>query len=101
MFRPCEPSPLDELAAIENIPDRIDLVAEDLASGDLCFRGIEAWKLAELLGLDLDDSSRWPCTYWVRRNDPDRDFAYPCAESTSCLDGRHDQNEERNVHPEA
>ena len=48
-----------ELESIEDVQQRIDLVAEDLASGRKTYAALDAWTLANLLGLDFEDTADW------------------------------------------
>ena len=80
---------IKELEELEDDEQRIDRVAEDFESGDLRYSAIDAWKLAELLGLDVDDTGDWCQTFWARKEDlDDLGLDHPYSEYIELLKGR-------------
>jgi len=64
-------------------------VAEDFESGDFRYSGIDAWKLAKLLGLDLSETGDWSQTFWARKEDlDDLGLDHPYSECIELLKGR-------------
>jgi hypothetical protein len=83
-----------EIEAAASVQDRIDLVAKDYHSGHYRYSDIDAWKLAELLGLDFSDNADWKRSYWGRKRDFSEDswLGQPYAENISYLEDRISQN---------
>jgi hypothetical protein len=79
------------ISALESLPEiqqRIDRVAEDFTSGKNTYAEIDASKLANLLGLDLDEEDDSPrCAYAYRRGDIEDAFDRPFEENIYLLDG--------------
>jgi hypothetical protein len=55
---------VSEIEAVASVQGRINLVAGDYHSGDYRYSEIDAWKLAELVGLDFSDNGDWERTIW-------------------------------------
>jgi hypothetical protein len=80
---------IKELKKLEDDELRIDRVAEDFESGDFRYSGIDAWKLAKLLGLDLSETGDWSQTFWARKEDlDDLGLDHPYSECIELLKGR-------------
>lgn len=78
-----------ELDSLADTQERIDLVAEDLMSGKNKFAPIDAWKLGELLGLDLNDTGDWGRSFYAYRQDiADSGCDHPYAEHIELLKGK-------------
>jgi len=70
------------LASIDDIRQRVELVAADFKSGKRKYASIDSWKLGELLGLDFDDTSDWSHHFLASRQElADSGFEHPFAEN--------------------
>jgi hypothetical protein len=88
-LRPTEEQLIQELAALENDQQRIDRVAEDFESGKYRYDEIGAWKLAELLGLDFNDTGDWDRTFWGEKmNLYDLWDSHPYADHLELIEGQ-------------
>lgn len=77
------------LESLEDIQQRIDLVARDFKSRRNTYAKIDAWTLGELLGLDFDDTGDWLRHCFVYRHElEDAGFDHPFAENVHLLEGQ-------------
>ena len=77
------------LASIDDIRQRIELVAADFKSGKRKYASIDSWKLGELLGLDFDATSDWSHHFLASRQElADSGFEHPFAENIRLLEGK-------------
>ncbi len=82
-----------ELELIEDVRQRIDRVAEDIATGKKTYAAIDATRLADLLGLDFNDRSQWGQSWWAPRAKlSDNCDEYPFAENVELLLGHISEN---------
>lgn len=71
-----------------NLQQRIDRIAADLKSKQNRYKLIDTWQVAELLGLDFDDTADWSHHHLCHRVDlDDVGFDRPYAENIELLKG--------------
>lgn len=77
----------EKLKFVESLPDTqscIDAIAEDLKSGRKEYAVIDVWKLADLLGVDFEDTGDWSKCYLKLKNKWSE-----CCSSTPILESFH------------
>ena len=80
--------PFAELSELEDVQQRIDLVADDLTSGPHRYAVIDTSSLAELLEVDFDDGSGHFLVYVYRETPDNAGFDHPLAENLDLLMGQ-------------
>ena len=78
---------IQELEKLENDQARIDRISKDIDSGDLRYKDIGAYALAELVGLVFEDWYSWSRSRLVYKSDlGDCGFDHPYAENITYLE---------------
>ncbi len=79
---------VNELLATGDEKARADAVVADLEKKNPRYAAIDAWTLAELLGLDPDDNADWGRSFYAYRTRmEDLGIDQPCAENIALLEG--------------
>jgi hypothetical protein len=80
---------IQELEKLDNDEARIDQIRKDIDSGELRYKDICVYALAELVGLDFEDSADWHRSFLIYKRDFENfvDFKHPYAEHVSYLEG--------------
>lgn len=87
MNTPTEGELIKELKSLDSNQARIDRINKDINSGDLRYKDIGAYELANLLGLDFEDWDSWSRSRLVRKyNLEDCGFDHPYAENITYLE---------------
>jgi hypothetical protein len=87
MNTPTEEELIKELKSLDSNQARIDRINKDINSGDLRYKDIGAYELADLLGLDFEAPESSSRTGFVNRyNIQDCGFKHPYAENITYLE---------------
>ena len=80
---------IQELEKLENDQTRIDRIRKDIDSGELIYKDICVYALAELAGIDFEDSADWHRSFLIYKRDFENfvDFKHPYAEHVASLEG--------------